>query len=68
MSGPLSVSPHPNDMTELTLEQEGFSREEIARLRDLREMYPYVEYVDSRREWHRLRFVKWLYLRGQIEK
>lgn len=67
MPGPLSVSPRPNEMTELQLQKEGFSADEIARLRDLRDTYPYIEYVDSRREWHHLRFVKWLYSRGQFK-
>ena len=31
-------------------------------------MYPYIEYIDSQREWHRLQFVKWLYLKGHIEQ
>jgi hypothetical protein len=55
-------------MQELTLEQAGFTQEQIQCLRDVREMYPYIEYIDSQREWHRLRFVKWLYLKGHIEK
>lgn len=66
MPGPLSVSPRPNELTEEHLEQQGFSAEEIARLREIREMYPYIEYIDSRQEWHHLRFVKWLYMRGQF--
>lgn len=68
MAGPLSVSPRPNDMTEQTLAEEGFTPEEIARLREIRDDYPYVEYVDSHRDWHRLRFMKWLYLKGQFEQ
>lgn len=67
MAGPMSVSPRPGDMPELTLEEAGFTRVEIERLRRLRETYPYIEYVDSRRQWHRLRFVKWLYHQGQLE-
>lgn len=67
MAGPRSVSPRRDELTELQLAQEGFSPDEIARLRDLRDMYPYIEYVDSRREWQRLRFVKWLYHRGQFK-
>lgn len=68
MAGPLSVAPQPNEITERTLAAEGFSPDEIAHLRDLREVYPYIEYVDSRRQWHRLRFVKWLYLKGELER
>ncbi len=68
MSGPMSLQPHPGPQSERELEQVGFTRDEIDRLRRLREMYPFVEYVDSRRQWHRLRFVKWLYTQGQIQK
>lgn len=67
MAGPMSLSPRPHEMQELTLEQAGFTQEQIQRLRDVREMYPYIEYIDSRREWHRLKFVKWLYTKGRIE-
>ncbi|MGA7670793.1 MAG: hypothetical protein WBW04_10260 [Nitrolancea sp.] len=68
MSGPMSVQPHRGVQAEDDLEQAGFTKEEIDRLRRLREMYPFIEYVDSRRQWHRLRFVKWLYTQGQIQK
>lgn len=68
MSGPMSVQPRPNAPAEDALDQAGFSREEISRLRRLRDMYPYIEYVDSRNQWHRLRFVKWLYTQGQLQK
>ena len=66
MAGSTWMAPDRGTVAELDLEQSGFTEDEIARLRDLREMYPYIEYVDSRRQWHRLRFVKWLYLRGDI--
>lgn len=66
MSGPMSVSPRRDEVNETELRNEGFSEDEIVQLRDMREMYPYIEYVDSRREWHRLRFVKWLYHQGEF--
>ena len=68
MTGPLPVQPRLDAPAEDALDQVGFSREEIERLRRLRDMYPYIEYVDSRSQWHRLRFVKWLYTQGQIQK
>lgn len=68
MTGPMSVRPRLTAPAEDTLDQVGFSREEIDRLRRLRDMYPYIEYVDSPSQWHRLRFVKWLYTQGQIQK
>lgn len=68
MTGPMSVYPRPDGVSETDLRQEGFSEDEIGQLRDMLEMYPYIEYVDSRREWHRLRFVKWLYHKGEITR
>jgi hypothetical protein len=68
MAGPMSVSPRAGDLSDVALEQAGFTREEIDRLRRLRDMYPFIEYVDSRRQWERLSFVKWLYTQGQIQK
>jgi hypothetical protein len=68
MTGQMSVYPRPDEVTEKELREAGFSEHEIDQLRNWREMYPYIEYVDSRREWHRLRFVKWLYHQGQITR
>lgn len=71
MPGSLSISPVPNDMSNLSeqmLEKEGFTREQIEQLRDLRDAYPYVEWFASKREWHHVRFVKWLYMQGEFEK
>jgi hypothetical protein len=64
----MSIPSRINQATETALEDQEFSRDEIDRLSHLREMYPYIEYTDSRRQWHRLRFVKWLYSQGQIKK
>jgi hypothetical protein len=69
MTSSKALTPRPEVQAEvLRLEQLGFAPEEIARLRELREMYPYIEYMDSRKQWHRLRFVKWLYSRGAIPR
>jgi hypothetical protein len=68
MTGPMSVYPRPDEVTEDDLKEAGFSASEIEHLKSMREMYPYIEYVDSRQEWHRLRFVKWLYHQGQITR
>jgi hypothetical protein len=68
MTGHMSVYPRPDEVTENELREAGFSESEIEELKNMREMYPYIEYVDSRREWHRLRFVKWLYHQGQITR
>jgi hypothetical protein len=68
MTGPMSVYPRPDEVTEENLREAGFTDEQITHLQTMREMYPFIEYVDSRREWHRLRFVKWLYHQGQITR
>lgn len=39
---------------------EGFTEEQIQVYDDLREQYPYIEFLDSQREWNHLVFMKWL--------
>lgn len=68
MTGQMSVYPCPDEVTEDKLREAGFDDEQIAQLRSMSETYPFIEYVDSRREWQRLRFVKWLYHQGQITR
>ena len=68
MPVPMSLPTRVDEVSDSALEEQGFSRDEIDRLSLLREMYPYIEYTDTRRQWHRLRFVKWLYNQGQIKK
>ena len=38
----------------------GFTTAEIESLEALRATYPYVEFLDSRQELQRLRFMKWM--------
>jgi hypothetical protein len=47
------------------LEAMGFTREQIERLVELREAYPYIEHFDSAEEWRRLQFLKWRLERRQ---
>jgi hypothetical protein len=47
--------PTQDDLFEL-----GFSPEQIQILVRLRDDYPYIEFLDNRKEWERLRFMKWL--------
>uniref|UniRef100_A0A7C5RV81 Uncharacterized protein n=1 Tax=Thermomicrobium roseum TaxID=500 RepID=A0A7C5RV81_THERO len=69
MTGFKALTPRPEEQAEqMWLEELGFTPEQIARLRELRDMYPYIEYMDSRKQWNRLRFVKWLYSRGEIPR
>lgn len=41
----------------------GFNEDQIQAFEDLRERYPYIEFLDSQREWNHLVFMKWLITR-----
>lgn len=47
-------------VTRNELRAAGFTEEQINELEKLRQYYPHIEYLDSRREWHRLRLMKWM--------
>lgn len=47
-------------VTRNELRAAGFTDEQISDLEQLRQYYPHIEFLDSRREWHRLRLMKWL--------
>jgi hypothetical protein len=68
MTQNMPIHPQTDSVTEEDLRGHGFTADEIAHLRSIREMYPYIEYVDSRYEWHRLKFVKWLYHKGEFTR
>ena len=68
MAGQTAAPSRITHVTDPGLDLSEFSPEEIERLRHLRETYPYIEYTDSPRQWQRLRFVKWLYSQGQLQK
>ena len=44
----------------------GFSAEQIDRLEQLRGHYPYAEFVDSHRQFEKLRFLRWLVETGRV--
>lgn len=46
----------------------GFTDTQILHLRSLRSAYPFVEYVDSRRQWGRLQFLKWRVEQGDLQR
>jgi hypothetical protein len=50
------------------LQQAGFTLEEIVRLDELRQSYPVIETVDSRRELQWLKFMRWCYVTGHISE
>lgn len=55
-----SLSHKTRIVSRYELKREGFDDEQIETLEHLREQYPFVEFLDSRQEWHRLAFMKWL--------
>lgn len=55
-----SLSHKQQIISRYELEREGFSEEQIRTLESLQQQYPVVEFLDSRQEWHRLAFMKWL--------
>ena len=54
------LSPTRITLTRSDLLAAGFTVGEIDRLEALRAIYPYVEFLDSRQELERLRFMKWM--------
>ena len=48
--------------------EQGFTDTQILQLRSLRSAYPFVEYVDSRRQWGRLQFLKWRVEQGDLQR
>jgi hypothetical protein len=57
-----NTSLHPTRITTTRsdLLAAGFTTTEIEALTALRATYPYVEFLDSRQELQRLRFMKWM--------
>ena len=51
---------------ESRLVTEGFSPQQIARLQAMRDAYPLIELVQSRRELDQLRFLRWRHATGRI--
>ncbi len=51
------------DIEIITREQlvsSGLTEDQIRNLERLRQYYPHIEFLDSRRQWHRLRLMKWM--------
>lgn len=55
-----SLSHKTRIITRQELIDQGFDSEQLASLSALRERYPFIEFLDSRQEWNRLAFLKWL--------
>ncbi len=57
---------NPPEISDLI--EQGFTDTQILQLRSLRSAYPFVEYVDSRRQWGRLQFLKWRVEQGDLQR
>jgi hypothetical protein len=57
----------PTEAEVQQLEQEGFSREQIAGLLALRALYTQGAYHEADPERERQAFVRWLYLQGRLK-
>ena len=68
MSGTLVERIEAADVTVEDLLEVGFTTEEIERLIELKAEYPYLEYVDSGRQWQRILFLKWRYEKGDLRR
>jgi hypothetical protein len=50
------------------LQELGFTESQIASLIALKSAYPFIEYVDTSRQWQRLQFLKWRYQNGDLQR
>jgi hypothetical protein len=68
MSGSLVERLESSEITVDDLLDVGFTPDEVEQLRELKREYPFVEYVDSGRQWQRLQFLKWRYENGDLRR
>jgi len=64
--GTLSTRTHTVTVDDLV--EVGFSDEQITRLAELKDCYPFVEYVENANHWQRLLFLKWRYDNGDLKR
>jgi hypothetical protein len=55
-------------LTEQDLLDAGFTHEQVERLAALKSAYPFIEYVDTAKQWRRLEFLKWRYKQGDLQR
>ena len=63
-----SLSPRVAEVTADDLVAAGFTDEQIERLTALKSAYPFIEYVDSAKQWQRLEFLKWRFKQGDLQR
>jgi hypothetical protein len=66
--GAASLSPRSVEVTADDLVAAGFTTEQIERLTALKSAYPFIEYVDTAKQWRRLEFLKWRYQQGDLQR
>ncbi|HEX5164803.1 MAG TPA: hypothetical protein VFV93_05360 [Thermomicrobiales bacterium] len=66
--GAASLSPRTTEVTVDDLLAVGFTDDQIERLQALKNAYPFIEYVDTAKQWRRLEFLKWRYLQGDLQR
>jgi hypothetical protein len=67
----MSAASLSNRMDEVTVEdllEMGFTTEQVERLTALKSAYPFIEYVDTAKQWRRLEFLKWRYQQGDLQR
>lgn len=62
-----ATQPIQTQITQETLIEDGFTHEEIRKLKALRSVYPHAEFVESQQQWEQLVFLKWLIAQGKVE-
>jgi hypothetical protein len=63
-----SLSNRTDELTERDLLDAGFTEEQVERLAALKSAYPFIEYVDTAKQWRRLEFLKWRYKQGDLQR
>ena len=66
--GAASLSPRTSEITIDDLLAAGFTAEQVERLTALKSAYPFIEYVDTAKQWRRLEFLKWRYQQGDLQR
>lgn len=63
-----ALSPQTDEVTAEDLLEAGFTAEQVERLTALKSAYPFIEYVDTAKQWRRLEFLKWRYQQGDLQR
>lgn len=66
--GAASLSPQTVEVTAEDLVEAGFTIEQVELLTALKSAYPFIEYVDTAKQWQRLGFLKWRYQQGDLQR